>query len=566
MLKLATALQNPGEPAMATRYSDPQELKRLGYNGLIVYETTALSGIGSPGRVQEEDLRHWLTQQLHTVRERLGKARGAGLRTYISYDVFSLPRQAVQRDAGSLCCKNHPQRLCPAKGAVLDRSAEALEQLLGELALVDGVVIRFGDCDAPRLPYLVGHDIYQPSCAHCRSWDAAKRVDSVLQRFYALVVGRLGKQLIARAWNVRPGGLHDSPRVCRDVLERLKQGPIGEELANRDSDRFIVSFKFTRGDFGRYQPWNPASLVIGEACPIIYELQCQREFEGKGSVPNWQVPLWRDGPGECADSEPQSQDRTEPRGGLAQVAGRVRLAGLWAWVRGGGWGGPIVQNETWIDANAHAVPALADDPAAQPHQLAQTWVADRLGVKDPAVAQAIKQTLEHSTDIILKAFYIGPYAGENQDRWNPNGRWVQDDLLDVQEVWRIIESLPQSRLPGVVQEKQEAVERIAADRVGLQQLLTDENHHRLDPLINTLLYGESLLGALYNLFAGLVAYRAYLTSRSPRDAEACRLRVLAAQSAWNHHTQRHGTLPGAATTFRESHFWEFTERVLTQTS
>mgnify|MGYP004166177951 CR=1 FL=1 len=48
MLKLATLIQNPGEPPVDSRYADPRELAELGYTGQVLYSTTALSGVASP--------------------------------------------------------------------------------------------------------------------------------------------------------------------------------------------------------------------------------------------------------------------------------------------------------------------------------------------------------------------------------------------------------------------------------------------------------------------------------------------------------------------------------------
>jgi hypothetical protein len=67
---------------------------------------------------------------------------------------------------------------------------------------------------------------------------------------------------------------------------------------------------------------------------------------------------------------------------------------------------------------------------------------------------------------------------------------------------------------------------------------------------------------LRDLFAGFVAYRRHREEGGSAYAAQCRERLIAAQSHWNHHTQRHGTLPGTATAFRESHFWERTQRIL----
>ncbi len=549
MLKLATVLDNPGEPQTETRYRDPQELRRLGYNGLVLYETTGLSGIESPEAVGTGEMRRWVERQFEHAHQTLQKARAAGLQTYIVYDTLTLARSVVERHAANLVCRNRPTMLCPASELAITLSVRALEALFTQWPELDGVVLRFGDSDAARLPYLVGNDIYQPHCARCSQLGRAERISTVLTRFHELVVGKLNKRLIARAWNVRPSGMHDSVELCTRLRDMLPGGD------NPRDDRFVLSFKISEADFWRYQHWNPASLVLGDR-PIVYELQCQREFEGKGGLPNWQVDLWRNGYPETRDTHPQQ--------GLAKVVDQINLAGLWAWVRGGGWGGPFVKNETWIDANVVAAPLLADNPRTEPAQLASGWIAARLKGLDDRAAEAVLDALQKSPHFILSGFYVGPFARQRNSAWHPNGDWIQDDLVDAQAAWRMIGRLPDSELDEVVREKQQTVEDLAAVRTRMQQAITDQNHSVMDPLVNTLIYAESLFEALRDLLAGLVAYRRYLKSKNPALATLCRQRLLAAQSHWNHHTQRHGSLPGCATAFREAHFWELTQKILSE--
>jgi len=563
MLKLATILDNPGEPFANSRYRDPQQLKSLGYNGVVLYETTGLSGVESPDSVSSGEMRRWVGQQFEIIRQRIEQAVAADLEVYISYDVLSLARDVVDRQtasaggAAALTCTKKPATLCPASEAALERSGQALEALLQRFPGVRGVVLRFGDNDAARLPYLIGNDIYSPHCARCSQLGRADRISLVLNHFYKIVVTKRDKRLIARAWNVRPNGLHDSVELCRRVQARLPGAD------NEADDRFVLSFKFTQTDFWRYQKWNPASLVCGKR-PIIYELQCQREFEGKGGVPNWQVPLWRDGYPEARDAAPS--DGAASPNGLAQVADKVNLAGLWAWVRGGGWGGPFVSNETWIDANVFAVPLLADEPTVDPDVLADQWITQRLNVTDPPLSAALRQALDNSPDTIRDGFYIGPFARAKADPWHPNADWIQDDLLDARSARRIIEKLADAALDEVVAEKQAAVERITRDRAALQQLLSDRNRSVVEPLINTMSYADSLFEAMRDLLAGLIAYRRYQKSRDSATAAMCRQRLISAQSHWSNHTQRHGSLPGAATAFREAHFWELTQQILGELS
>jgi hypothetical protein len=547
MLKLATFLDNPGEPLPKTRYRDPHRLRELGYNGLVLYKTTGLSGVPEPDAVGSGELRRWVQQQFDLIEQTISSATAAGLDVYICYDALSLASEIVNRNVSALTCKNRPNMLCPASEPALEKSGQALQALLARWPAVRGVILRFGDNDAHRLRYLIGNDIYQPHCPRCSGLGRVDRIVNVIDHFFDLVAEQLGKQLIVRAWNVRPNGMHDAVDLCDRLRDRLP----GKE----DDDRLILSFKFTQTDFWRYQKWNPASLRYGNR-PIMYELQCQREFEGKGGVPNWQTPLWRDG-------YPEAKQPGEPSG-LAEVAGKVNLAGLWAWVRGGGWGGPFVRNESWIDVNVAAVPQLADNPKADPAALAERWITDALGLDGREEVAAVKQVLADSPRVVLDAFYIGPYARTKGNPWHPNGDWIQDDLLDADAAWRIIQRLPESALDDCLREKQDAVHATAHGRSLLQKAVTKQNAPVLEPMINTLMYGESLYTSMHDLLMGLVAYRRFGKSHDDTSAQLCRQRLLAAQSHWNHHTQRTGALPGTASAFRESNFWELTQGILSE--
>ena len=405
MLKLATLINNPGEPEVDSRYNDPALLRDMGYNGLVVYETTALSGVESPDAIESGELRRWVQHHLDHATRIIDAAHDAGLDVYIFYDTLVLTEQAVNRNATALTCRNRPQTICPASEQAWTQSIKALEATMRRWPRIAGVVLRFGDTDATRLPHLIGNDIYAPHCPRCSQFGRADRITSTIERFHDLVVNRMGKRLIARAWNVRPNGLHDSVDLAQRVMDRLS-APGDDE----PDDRLILSFKFTHTDFWRYQRWNPCSLLAGKR-PVIYELQCQREFEGKGGFPNWQASLWRDGAPEIAP------DRG--RGGLAALDDQVNLVGLWAWVRGGGWGGPFIKNETWIDANVFAVPKLAEDRAADPSSIADAWIENELGIRKRTVRERLRNILTESSNVVRDVFYIGPFAEQKDDPGTP---------------------------------------------------------------------------------------------------------------------------------------------------
>lgn len=549
MLKLATLLQNPGEPEMTTQYKDPRVLKELGYTGLVLYNTTGLSGVCSPDEIVDRELSRWVAQQFDETARQVDQAVVAGLEVYLSYDMLVLPKDYVLSHADELCCKGTTDTLCPASNLAMQRSMAALDAMIQRCPKIAGIVLRLGDTDARRLPYLIGNDLYTPHCPRCSQFGRADRVVAAIEQAYEVAVAKRNRRLIVRAWNVRPQGFHDSPDLAERIVGRLPGSP--------DDDRLILSFKFTQTDFWRYQPWNQSSLVAGGlgrgGRPILYELQCQREFEGKGGLPNYQPTLWRDGMPEAFESD---------RGGLAQIAGQVNLAGLWAWVRGGGWGGPFVQDEAWIDANVVAVPMLADDPAADVAPLAQQWATDRLNLEEPELIDTITSILQRSAELTREAFYFGPFTASKASPWHPAADWISDDQLNAEACWQIIQRIPGHELDLAIREKEHAAQAMSNDRHRLQALVGDRSHDRLQSLVNTLIYAESLYAAMRDLTAGLIAYRRFRETENPHHADQARQRLFAAQSEWNHHSQRHAMLPGTATPFREHGFWELTQKVL----
>jgi hypothetical protein len=540
MLTLAMILDNPGEQPHQTRYRDPRELKRLGYSDLIVYPTTGLSGLMGPESVASAEARRWVADQYERVQQTVTDAHRAGLGTWLLYDAPSLAGELVQHSM--LCVNQKRPMLCPASDALLETVTNCLESLLARIEPVTGVVLRLGDNDAGKLGmgYLQGNDLYAPHCARCSSLGRADRLERYIRAFYDRVVTKLGRKLIVRAWNVKPGGMHDNPELCKRVIERLPE-----------DDRLILSFKFTHADFWRYQQWNPSSLVCGKR-PIIYELQCQREFEGKGAVPDYQLPLWRDGMRECDNAV-----------GLADVVSKANVAGLWAWVRGGGWRGPYItaETETWIDANVVAVPQLAANPKASVDDVAKHWIGDRLGCEDPAAAEAVFQSLKHSTQTVLETFYIGPYAKARKDPWFPAANFIQDDQIDAEAAWAIIQRLPENALDEVVAEKVSAEQRLAEDRQLIHKAAGKMPKQLLDTLMLSQQYAETLAQTLRGLLAGLVAYRRWLKKPDAALAQAVEKNLRLCQSNWVHHTQRMSS-HGSVSAFDSSNLWDFTQQII----
>jgi len=538
MLTFATILDNPGEQPHATRYRDPNHLHALGYSDLIVYETSGLSGLLGPDTLDTVELRSWVAHQYEKVQHTAQTAKQAGMGVWLTYDGLSLARELV--GSAMTCVNKQPPMICPASDELLEMTGQCLDALLHRIDGVDGIVLRLGDSDAAKVPYLHGNDVYAPHCARCSPLGRADRLVRLINYFYRLIVQRLGRRLIVRAWNIKPGGMHDSPELCQRVIERLPE-----------DDRLILSFKFTETDFWRYQRWNPSSLAC-EGRPIVYELQCQREFEGKGAVPNFQPPLWRDG-------MPEHDEAI----GLAEAAKQVNLVGLWAWVRGGGWRGPYVNadGETWIDANVYAVPKLAQNPAADVDALAHAWATERLHCDDASAVETIVRVLRDSTRTVLESFYIGPYARRRGDAWYPSANVLQDDQVDAEAAWSIVQQLSNDDLDAMINEKAAAAQRLVDDRDALVQLNSRLDRHHAQAMITSLDYAHTLVQTLRHLLEGMAAYRRHRRRSDPAHAQAALRSMRACQRFWIEHTQRVAR-HGAASAFSSDNLWDFTQQII----
>ena len=572
-LKLATTMTNPGEPAAASRYDDPVTLRARGFNGLVVYESAALSGGVEATRQSDADVARFVRETEAQIDATVARAAAAGpidpsspdaasLDVYLAFDLLVLDADAVARDGDAVCCRNRRGDLCPGRDAVWAQTMAGLDAMLDRWPSAAGVVMRIGDNDATRLPHLMGNDIYRPHCPQCEHLSPADRVQRAVTEAWERVVAARGKRLIVRAWNLKPGGLHDDAELAAEVAGRLPGEP--------EDDRLVLSFKVGPADFWRYQPWNASSMVFGRR-PVLYELQCQREFEGKGAVPNFQAGLWGAGMPESEHRPHHASEGSGAVAGLADAASRVNFAGVLAWVRGGGWGGPFVRDEWWIDANVYAAGRLGDDPTADPAALAAGWVDDVLPGLPAARAAGVVQALQTSAEMVRKAFYIDAFA-RRRGPWHPNAGWIQDDLVDVDAAWGMIRGLPEADLDAVVHEKQEAVDRAVAIHRALTGVnarsgvvgpqLAGATGDRLVRLANTALYAAALFETLRDLLAGMVAVRRYQRSPTKTGASEARIRLRSAQTHWNHHTQRSARLPGTASPFRESRFWELTQEML----
>jgi hypothetical protein len=200
------------------------------------------------------------------------------------------------------------------------------------------------------------------------------------------VIEDLNKTLIYRTWSIGIGDAGDL-HTNSDTYERV--------LSDVSSPNLIVSTKFTQGDFYSYLPFNP-TFEAGNHQRII-ELQCRREYEGMGAIPDYVGPLHQEG--------------------IQAAAERCdSLVGMWTWTQHGGpiRAGPMNTYSgfgfwLYIDANVYATSKLAWNTYANITAVTEGWVASNFGT-DPTLVANMSQMLLKSREPILKVLYIKPFA------------------------------------------------------------------------------------------------------------------------------------------------------------
>lgn len=438
---------NPGEAPFTTAFLDPAHLRALGYTGQVhkhlnCIATFAALGVdlfpaGSPDRA-------WLDAATARIEAEIAAASAQGLAIFYHIDLFVLPRRL--RDL-------HRERLCDARGRISidsDFTLEVHRVLLAELfarfPAVAGLIVRHGETYLHDTPYHVGNGpnpLHGPNAEPEREHDRFVRLISFLRDEVCVRHGRL---LIFRTWDYLPDKFHADPAYYRAVTDRIEPHP-----------RLIFSIKHTRLDFFRRIMVNPA-LGTG-AHPQLIEVQCQREYEGKGSYPNYIAR------GVVAGF----QENAVPQG-LGRLLDDRRCRGVWTWSRGGGWFGPHPPDEMWCDLNAFVVAGFAAGRGDEP-SLLRAWAEQRLGLPPDEVPR-LRELCLLSAEGVLRGRYCEAYDRHLGERLNPVDLWMRDDRLGGWD--QLANVFARLRADGTVDEalaeKAQAVaiwERIAALAEGL---------------------------------------------------------------------------------------------------
>ena len=374
---------NPGEPPCESRFNNPLLLKDLGYTGkTYLHLQTAQFGVDwssvdpeiFPVGSQE---RAWVDAKGAEMDKIYSAAKAAGLNVYNHTDMVVLPKKLVQK-----------YKLSSSLGDVSNPETQKflrleIRQLFQRFPQLDGLVVRIGET------YLHGASYYQGTMKD--KTDADKTIIPLMNLLREEVCVKLNKKVFFRSWM----SFDINPITYMKVSDGVEPHP-----------NLAIVVKHCEGDFHRGSPFSKV-LGIGRH-PQLVEVQCQREYEGKGAYPNYIAHGLIEG-----FEEHQGQS-------LRKIWSNPLIIGMSTWSRGGGWEGPYLSNELWCDLNIYVLAKWTTDPSRTEEEIFREYCTKVLKLN-------ATDTVKFRRLCLLSADAV--YRGIRSSHNDIGGWWTRDEYM-----------------------------------------------------------------------------------------------------------------------------------------
>lgn len=295
-----------------------------------------------------------MAEKAEIIHKKYDAAKKEDLQVYCMLDMLVLPSLLVEKHRTELT--NEQGKLDISKPYTQLCIRELMKEMFETFPQLDGLVIRTGETYLHDAPYYVGNHPVQNGM-----YDHITLINLLREE----VCERRNKKLFYRTWDM--GQLHSIPKYYLSVTDSIEPHPnlyfsIKHTMTDfwrsaiTDPDmNYNTMDKYWLEESGQYGvPFNPC-IGIGKHQQVV-EVQCQREYEGKGAHPNYIAKGVIDG------FEEFKKSNIKKPYCLNQVKDNPLFKGVWTWSRGGGWGGPYIKNEFWIELNAYVISHWASNP------------------------------------------------------------------------------------------------------------------------------------------------------------------------------------------------------------
>lgn len=388
---------NPGEPLTKSEFIDPTYLQKNGYNGQVINDFTfahaaitfdALNENIFPKGSKERD---WVLNAAKIVRENISKAHKAGLKVYYFTDIIVLPKKLVDLYRDEIVDENG--KISFERPKTIEIHKLMLNELFDTFPDLDGLVIRTGETYLNNVPYHVGNGpITKGASSHTK----------LINLLREEVCVRRNKMVFYRTWSF--GGMHDETDYYLNVTNAIQP-----------HNNLVFSIKHTKGDYHRTFDFNP-NLGLGKHQQIV-EVQCQREYEGKGAYPNYVMNGVINGFEEYSTNVPQKGNKS-----LNDIKNNPNFKGVWSWSRGGGWVGPYITNEFWCKLNAYVISHWAQNTIRTEEDVFNDFMTEN-GIKGEGREQ-FRELCLLSAKAVLRGHSSASLPFDNAWVW-----WTRDQFL-----------------------------------------------------------------------------------------------------------------------------------------
>jgi len=344
---------NPGEQPTESKFLQPAFLKENGYDAKVFFLFDAAQ-FGIDWQSFDKDVfpdtsagAKWVKTKSAEIKAKYNEAKANGLKVYCMLDMLVLPKALVSKYENQVL--NNKGKIDISKPFTQKCFRYLMNQMFDVFPKLDGLVICTGETYLQDAPFYIGnHPVQNGMQDHV----------TLINLLRDEVCVKRNKDLIYRTWDISK--FHSLPKYYLSITDSIKP-----------HEHLYFSIKHTIVDFWRAPPkastidytkfneyWiNEASsngvtfnpnLGIGKHKQIV-EVQCQREYEGKGAHPDYIARGVIEG-----FDELKTANSKKPYC-LAQLKDNPNFSGVWTWSRGGGWGGPYITNEFWCELNAYGM-------------------------------------------------------------------------------------------------------------------------------------------------------------------------------------------------------------------
>ncbi|WP_295771088.1 hypothetical protein [uncultured Mucilaginibacter sp.] len=388
---------NPGEELTVSAFNNPAYLQKNGYNGQVFNDFTFAHAAITFDKLNPDIFpfgsvaREWVNNAANKVKANIQKAHKAGMKAYYFTDIIVLPKKLVELYRNDICDANG--KISFKRPKTIDIHRLMLNELFDTFPDLDGLVIRTGETYLNNVPYHTGNNpITQGEASHVK----------LLNLLREEVCVKRHKKIFYRTWSF--GGMHDDPQYYLNVVNQINTHP-----------NLVFMVKHTKGDYHRTFDFNP-TLMKGRHKQVV-EVQCQREYEGKGAYPNYVMNGVISGFEEYNVNRPQKEFKS-----LNDIRHHPNFAGVWSWSRGGGWVGPYIANEFWCRLNAYVLSHWAGNTSQTEDQVFKQFMIEN-GMSQSSHS-AFRQLCLLSARAVLRGHDSAMPTFNSEWVW-----WMRDEFL-----------------------------------------------------------------------------------------------------------------------------------------